>query len=194
MDKRMATYAILVGVLVALSAWLEHYPASPMVTTIGLPGPEANIQRNCGNMYRQVARNTRIPTREIVCRGPDSWGYLREDQHVTLDALTRRITHAHRYWSVPDSASWQKTRDSVATTMQRLGGGPISCWTSPNPSLTNIRDTEYWKFDSYFVRFTSYRRPDDPQRSPWELQLDGYPKPPPECQFDPWRHNRRPAA
>jgi hypothetical protein len=174
----------------AASGWIEASAASPMITTIGLPGPRANAKRECGNMYRQVVYGARIPTRELVCRGPDLWGYLREDQHVTLDALTRRINNAHRYWAVPDSSSWQRTRDSVALTMQRLGGRRISCWTSPNPSLLHIRDTQFWKFPSYSVRFISYRTDDDHKRSPWLLQLDGYPTLPFECVMDPWRYNR----
>jgi hypothetical protein len=105
MDRRMAAYAALLFALVGALAWLEYYPASPMLSTIGLPGPRANAQRECGNMYRQVAYNARVATREIVCRGPDSWGYLREYQHVKLDAYTRRITNAQRFWSRPDSSS-----------------------------------------------------------------------------------------
>lgn len=172
-------------------AWFEYYPASPMITTIGLPGPRANAERECGNMYRQVGHDARIPTRELICRGPREFsGYLLEEQDVTLDALTRRISNARRWWGVPDSGSWEKARDSIASTMQRLGGRRFSCWKNPNDSLLHIRETQYWKFPSYSVRFISYRTDDDHKRTPWLFQLDGYPKLPLECVSDPWRHNR----
>jgi len=189
MDRRMAAYAILLCALLGVLAWSEYYPASPMITTIGLPGRRANVGRECGNMYRQVG-HARISMRELVCRRPKLMGYLIERQQVTLDALTRRISNVQRYWAVPDSASWQKTRDSVALTMQHLGGRRISCWEMPNPSVLHIRETQFWKFPSYSVRFISYRTEDDPKSSPWRLQLDGYPKFPSECLFDPWRYNR----
>jgi hypothetical protein len=186
----MAAYAILIATLVGLLAWFEYYPASSMITTIGLPGPGANVERRCGNMYRQVGHDTRIPTRELVCRGRDSWGYLREEQEVRLDALTRRISNARRFWAVSDSASWEKTRDSIASAMNHLGGRRIACWKNPNDSLLRIRETQYWKFPTYSVRFVAYRTDDDHKRSPWLLQLDGYPQLPYECVSDPWRHNR----
>jgi hypothetical protein len=187
----MAAYAILIGALVGVLAWFEYYPASPMITTIGLPGPRANAERECGNMYRQVGHDARIPTRELICRGPrEASGYLLEEQDVTLDALTRRISNARRWWGVPDSGSWEKARDSITSTMQRLGGRRFSCWKNPNDSLIHIRETQYWKFPSYSVRFISYRTDDDHKRTPWLFQLDGYPKLPLECVSDPWRHSR----
>ncbi len=191
MDRRMALYAIILGALVGVLAWSEHYPASPMITTLGLPGPRADVERDCGNMYRLVGHGARIPTRELVCRGPrELSGYLLEEQDVTLDALTRRIGHAQRRWGVPDSGSWQKTRDSIASSMEHRGGKQFACWKNPNDSLLHIRETRYWKFPTYFVRFISYRTDDDHKRSPWLFQLDGYSTLPLACVIDPWRYNR----
>jgi hypothetical protein len=192
MGGRIIISAILVCVLVGAFAWFAYYPSSPMITTLGLPGPKADLERECGARYRKIGPVRWVPTRELVCRGPwEIGGYLREEQDVTLDGLTRRIGHARRFWSLPDSVSWQRARDSVVSTMPRLGGGRISCWKSPyNDSITHIRDTEYWKFPSYSVRLIAYRAEDGHNRSPWLLQLDGYRSLPSECVFDPWRYNR----
>ena len=191
-DIRVTVYATLVGALAGVLAWFEYYPVSPMITTIGLPGPRANADRECGTVYRQVIHGTRIPTRELVCRGPRKVrADLVEDQDVTLDALTRAIGHVRRFWGMPDSASWQNTRDSVTSVMTKLGGRPISCRWPPASSLPNVRDVQFWRFESYSIRFISYRTVDkaDP-RSPWLLQLDGYPSLPSECVMDPWRSSR----
>jgi hypothetical protein len=113
---------------------------------------------------------------------------------VTLDGLTRRITNARRWWGVPDFGSWQKTHDSITSSMEGLGGRRFSCWKNPYGTLLHIRETQYWKFPSYSVRFISYRMEDDWRRSPWQFQLDGYPKLPPECGIDPWRRSKSAAT
>ncbi len=191
MAARILLSGVLVFVLVGAFAWFQYYPASPMITTIGLPGPRADLERRCGPMYRKMGLVRWVPTRELVCSG--RWRlsrFLREEQDVTLDTFTRRIGHARRFWSQPDSNSWQRSRDSVAATMQRLGGQTISCSTAPGGLIPNVRDTDYWKFSSYFVRLIAYRVVDDQNRSPWLLQLDGYRELPTECVIDPWRYSR----
>src|SRR4051812_39396228 len=182
---------MLVCVLVAGFAWFRYYPASPMITAIGLPGPGADVDRTCGPNYRKIALVGFVPTRELVCHG--SWRArtsFREGQDVTLDTFTRRIRHARRSWSQPDSNSWQRSADSVTAAMQRLGGEAISCWQQPPGLNRNIRATKHWRFSSYFVRLVAYRFEDQFDGGPWLLQLDGYREPPMECVIDPWRFNR----
>ena len=190
MAGRIILSAILVALLLGAFAWFEYYPASPMITALGLPGPKANLERRCGPNYRKIGIVRWVPTRDVVCRGVDTYGFLQERQDVTLDTFTRRIGHAQRFWSQPDSNSWQFSRDSTITAMQRLGGRAISCFTAPNGLNPNVRDARYWRFSSYFVRLTSYRMVDPQNRSPWILQLDGYRELPMWCVMDPWRHSR----
>jgi hypothetical protein len=191
MAIRILLSAILACSLIGGFAWFNYYPASPMITTIGLPGPRADLDRRCGPNYRHIGLVRWVPTRDLVCRGP--WqidSSFREEQDVTLDTFTRRIGHARRFWSVADSSGWQESRDSVVTTMQRAGGRAMSCWKSPASSNPNIRDTQYWQFPSYSVRLVAYRAVDDRNNTPWLLQLDGYRDLPTECVIDPWRYSR----
>jgi hypothetical protein len=175
MAIRILLSAILVCLLVGAFAWFKYYPASPMITTIGLPGPAADADRRCGPNYRKMGLVRWVPTRDLVCRGPSQVrASFREEQDVTLDTFTRRIGHAGRFWSQPDSNSWQRTADSVTAAMQRLGGHTFSCWKPPAGLNPHIRDTKYWRFPSYFVRLTAYRFENPFNGGPWLLQLDGY--------------------
>ena len=183
MAGRIVLSAILIALVVGAFAWFDYYPASPMVTTLGLPGPKANLERRCGPNYRKIGVVRWVPTRDDVCRGVEKYGFLQERQDVTLDTFTRRIGHAQRFWSQPDSNTWEFTRDSVVTAMPRLGGHAFSCSTRGlNP---NVQDTKFWRFPSYFVRLTSYRMVDPQNRSPWVLQMDGYRELPTWCVLDP---------
>ena len=191
MAVRILLSAILVCLLVVAFAWFKYYPASPMITTIGLPGPRADADRSCGPNYRHMGVVRWVPTRDLVCRGP--WqirASFREEQDVTLDTFTRRIGHARRFWSQADSNSWQRSADSVTAAMQRLGGHMISCWERPAGLPGSVRDTKYWRFPSYYVRLTAYRFEDYFNGGPWLLQLDGYRELPMECATDPWRYAR----
>ena len=229
----MWVYALLVAVLTGLVAWLEYYPASPMITDVGLPGPRADADRHCGALSRQLpgpgsygfriegpgdlvyqwrperrrsfARVLHIPTRRVVCEGRGRVDGPFARQRVSLDALTRRISHVQRSWYVDDSSSWEHARDSIATAMVRLGGRTLACrkperlrtlipdtsaqsidrrsphrgWATPD-----IRDTRSWQLPNYTVRLTAYRMYGDLLlRTPWLLQLDGYPGPPPGCRW-----------
>ena len=191
MAIRILISAILVCALVGAFAWFRYYPASPMITTIGLPGPSADAERRCGPNYRSLGVVRWVPTRDLVCRGPSQIeASFREQEDVTLDTFTRRIGHAQRFWSQPDSNTWQRTRDSVAAKMQSVGGRKISCWQPPRGPHRNIIESKYWKFPSYFVRLTAYRVVDHIDGGPWLLQLDGYRDLPSECVYDPWRYSR----
>ena len=186
MAIRILISAILAFALVGAFAWFRYYPASPMITTIGLPGPRADAGRSCGANYRKLKYVRWVPTRDFLCRGPSRIeASFREEEDVTLDTFTRRIGHAQRLWSQPDSNSWQRTRDSVAVKMQSLGGRPISCPQPPRGPHRNIVESKYWRFSSYFVRLTAYRVVDHIDGGPWLLQLDGYRELPLQCVIDP---------
>lgn len=224
----MWAYALLVAVLTGLVAWLEYYPASPMITGVGLPGPRADADRRCRAMYRQLpgpgsygfrihgpgdlvytwpekrrsfGRVVQVPTRQIVCEGSAGLRFRDESQRVSLDAITRRISHAQRWWFLEDSASWERARDSIAAAMMRLGGRDLLCRefkrtrivipdTSATPigeasprrgfPITDTWDMRSWQFPGYSIRLIAYRIHGDMMRT-WRLQIDGYPGPPPGC-------------
>lgn len=157
----MWVYALLVAMLTGLVAWLEYYPASPMITAVGLPGPRADTDRRCGSMYRQLPgpgsygfrihgpgdlvyqwrperrrsypRVIRYPTRLIVCQGSSGLESRHESQNVSLDVITRRTSRVQRVWYLEDSASWKRARDSIASAMMRLGGRDLACRTFKPP-------------------------------------------------------------
>jgi hypothetical protein len=190
MSRGLVPFVLLFVIGIGVIAWSEYYPSSPMVTTLGLPGPRADVGRGCGLWYRQ-AWFGRFPLRKAVCQRPRMLGQdFWQREEVAFDALSRRIEHAQRMWSVADSLSWERARDSVGSAMSHLGGREFACWKTPYVFVTPVRDSRYWKFPTYSVRLTSYRFEDNSARSPWLLQLDGYPKLPLECVNDPWRDNR----
>lgn len=129
----MWAYALLVVALTGLVAWLEYYPASPMITAVGLAGPRANDDRRCAAIYRHIAgpgsygvrihgpgdlvyqwrpergrshlRAIRYPTRQIVCGGSSGREVRHESQTVSLDVITRRTGNVQRVWYLEDSSS-----------------------------------------------------------------------------------------
>jgi hypothetical protein len=167
----------LSGLLVI--AWLEYYPASPMLEVIGVPGPRANSGLQCGGFYRQTMVG-RVRTRDMVCRARmngDSWN----SQEVSMDALNRRIVNARRIWTTPDSGQWNRERDSVATALTLRGGHEFVCQTNNLGGPIPFREKGFWRFPKFYVRLVASRGDASLSQHRWVIQLDGYPTLPPEC-------------
>jgi hypothetical protein len=170
--------SLFVGGLLVI-AWFEYYPASPMLATIGLPGPRANSGLACGSYYQQTALG-RLPMRRMVCRVPtsaDPWN----KKEVRMDALNRQIANGMRTWTVPDSGQWKREQDSVASALTRLGGHEFGCARNPFTGPTMIRAVRFWSFPTYYVRFVAQTWDQYPYGRLWLLQLDAYPTLPLEC-------------
>jgi hypothetical protein len=178
--------SVVGGVLTVAGAvlgWQHYYPKSAMIAALGMPGPRADAGRRCGGWYRQLSWGGTL-TREVTC-GPRlaPWPSYWVQQEVSLDRLTRRVTHVGRTAALPDFAAWTATRDSVERALAALGGLPMLC-EPVHPALTHIRSVDAWRFPTYSVRLIAYHWAEK-QRSgnepAWLLQLDGYPDDPPDC-------------
>jgi len=170
--------SLFVGGLLVI-AWLEYYPASPMLEVIGVPGPRANSGLQCGGFYRQTVVG-RVRTRDMVCRATRN-GDLMNSQEVSMDALNRRIVNARRIWTVPDSGQWNKERDSVATALTLRGGHEFVCETNNLGGPIPFRKKGFWRFPKFYARLVASTWEEAPSQRRWVLQLDGYPTLPPEC-------------
>lgn len=100
---------------------------------------------------------------------------------VTFDPLTRRVTMVQRTWPVPDSLSWARARDSVASRLDDSGGQRIVCLAGV--PLEHLLYNQLWRFPGHDVRLVAYRwRP--PQVPPeWMLQVDAFAGAAPECEL-----------
>jgi hypothetical protein len=195
-SRRIA--AIVFGTVFLLGlgviGWQEYYPSSPMFEAIGMSGPRANSGRRC---WRSVVMTRFGPwrSRDVACSGVNFFGGgERRAEIVGVDLLTRQIKGAKRAWSVLDSADWQRERDSIPRALARLGGRQIMCPQPAAANLTWLVKSSYWKFPSFYVRMTAYDFATfpGPAMSRWQLQLDGYPDAPYECEhdlFDPQRND-----
>jgi hypothetical protein len=177
----MWAYTLILIGLTGLLAWLEHYPASPMITALGLPGPGADAERRCGTMYRywwpfpsyglrihgpgdlvyewperrrRSPRPVPVPTRRVVCTEEPGFASNRDRETVELDLLTRHIGHAQRMWYAKDSASWERARDSIASAMVRLGGRELACGNLRPPRRSPKPDSSAFRDRSQNRPFT----------------------------------------
>jgi hypothetical protein len=194
-QRRSIVFGSLFVAGFVMIAWTEYYPSSGMFDALGMPGPTARNGRVCGYIYseryhwqqQQYIRRLRrlLPSRAVNCSRVLRGASPMERENVSVDALNRKLLHAHRMWSDLDSAQWQRERDSIAFGMARRGGHEIGCAKSPYP-LPHIRDTRYWKFSNFSVRLVAYKWEREIPGGRWLLQLDGYPTLPDECVYDPW--------
>ena len=183
---------LLVGLAAALAlaaaAWLHTYGSSPLVTAVGLPGPAADASRECGTprwhpwwalfQHPWVECRAFDPAATRAALRAGSWP-PRAD--VTIDLWTRRVGHAGRAWTVPDTAAWALAQDSIARALAGAGGREVACGPlTTHPALAHTRARRFWRFPGYMIRLLAYH--DVPGgRVPWGLQLDGYAADAPEC-------------
>lgn len=160
--------------LAALLAWLAWTPRSPMLLTMGLPGPSGYAgNRRCGAWYRQTAWGW-IPSRLATCEARVDPDRPRDRQEVTYDELTRRVSQIHVMIAPPGSATWRFRFDSIAAAMARRGGVLIRCAPSRSP-LSHIKETLIWRFDGFDVRLLAYHfATHDPRAAEWLLRFDGF--------------------
>jgi hypothetical protein len=190
--RRRGKYILAVLGAVALAglgvrAWLRYYPASDLVTAIGLPGPSADVGTRCDRWVRRYGR-LHLPTRRVTCaRHPGKqWPGHSDEQQVDLDLLTRRVARASRLWTPSDSLAWQQAQDSVRTAIQQRGGVLMAC-TQRGLALGNVRSVQHWRVGDHTERLVAYHWTPETSLNgewrwePWMLQLDAYPGDAPDC-------------
>jgi len=189
MQRRSIVFGFVFVLGLAVIAWQEYYPSSGMFEAMGMTGPTARSGRQCGHWWRHSIFGYRIPLRAMVCKGPHTYSPgERHEEEVSMDGLTRRVTSAQRFWSVDDSVGWVRQGDSIGRVFAQRGAHRVACPRQTPYPLSHIVGTEYWKFQSFYLRLTAY----DWARSPlwtagsspfprWDLQLDGYPGLPEWC-------------
>jgi hypothetical protein len=171
--------ALFLGGLLVI-AWLNYYPTSPMLAALGIPGPRANTRRQCHRTNEPTMIGL-MPTRMMYCNGRSPSFYGESDQqYVNMDVVNRKLLHAGNMWISPDSSHWEKGRDSVAASLQRLGGRRFAC-VKGEGWLPQAAERRYWKFPTFYVRLVAYSW--DTRRRGIRLatQLEGSLEPPPEC-------------
>ena len=162
--------------------WLAWTPRSPMLRTMGLPGPSGYAgNRRCGAWYTQT-RWGWMPSRKATCDAPADPSRPRDQQQIEYDELTRHVSRIKVTIAPPDSLTWRTRFDSIAGEISRRGGQPILCQSSSS-SVTTIKETRIWRFDGHDVRLLAYRFDGDgASRLEWLLQLDGFAPHSPECE------------
>ena len=91
-SDRVVMGALLLG-FAGLLAWLALTPRSPMLRSMGLPGPSGYAgNRRCGAWYTQT-RLGWIPSRKATCEAPVDPSRPRDRQEIEYDELTRRVSH-----------------------------------------------------------------------------------------------------
>jgi hypothetical protein len=138
---RVRVYRLVSNVLFGLSAalvWLAVPPRSPMITTLGLPGPSAAEGRLCRAALRRSSLG-RVPTGEVMCRAnfdPARPGFRAS---VFYDALSRRVTSAHAaFWKLDSLAVVALAVPSRAPSMRAVASGSSARLFIP-PSWTYMR-------------------------------------------------------
>ena len=178
---------LLLG-FIGLSAWVAWTPRSPMLRTMGLPGPSGYAgNRRCGAWYTQT-RWGWIPSRKATCDALADTSRPRDRQQIEYDELTRRVSRVQVTIAPPDSATWRFQFDSIAGAIGRRGGKLILCESSRSPPT--IKETRIWRFEGYDVRLLAYRfGADDARTLEWLLQLDGFAPRARECERIARLHN-----
>ena len=105
----------------------------------------------------------------------ESPGSAREEERVSFDRRTGRITELERVWHVSDSADLIRQEDSVARDLSGHGGARIDC---PPPWSTDggAQRIAAWRFQEQDVRMIRSRwRGAEAGRPGWVVQISGIP-------------------
>lgn len=172
--------ALVVADIIAIAAWVNIAPASPMIAAVGLAGPRADTDRYCSAWYRQDAW-IQLPSRHVTCHGWFDVERPHDRQEISYDQVMRRVVHVRSSMSSPDSAMWSAQLDSIARSIHSRGGREIVC-PLPYRALTYIKTERHWRFDGFDVRLIAYRFEDQkPPLAEWLLQIDGFSPRAPGC-------------
>ena len=155
---RVRVYRLVSNVLFGLSealVWLAVPPRSPMITTLGLPGPSAAEGRLCRAALRRSSLG-RVPTGEVMCRAnfdPARPGFRAS---VFYDTLSRRVTSAHAAFGKLDSLAVVALADSITRALDARGGQRVQC-APVHPAVVDLHADELWRSSGFDVRLLSHR-------------------------------------
>jgi len=164
--------AVALVVALALAVWWVRRPLV-MMRQVGLRGWLPETGRRCeapaGTPWRHCYGTTEAP------------GGAREEDRVSLDRRTGRITELERMWQVSDSVEVMREEDSIAAAMRRHGGRAIEC---PTPTSTgSAQRIAAWRFPEQDVRVIRSRWTGPKlERPAWMLQVSGFPVGDSGCQ------------
>ena len=181
--RRLALIAAM-AVLIALGlrARLSTDPESPMFETLGMSGPGAADGRRCERIaHRAIEASWRRWTVLCQARGAvDAPG--RPHEQATFDYLSRRLYGAARSFGVADSATFERTVDSVRTALAARGGTPMLLPADVRRGAAS--EMSCWRYPGYDVRLVAhrFRAASDPYRD-WRVQLDAWPTHRSTCQL-----------
>ena len=184
---RINRYRFVSNVLFALSAGLALFafpPRSPMITTLGLPGPSAAERRVCGFGLRRLWY-ARAPTREVVCHAQFDAERPAFVATVFYDALSRRTLSANVGFRELDSVTVYSLADSMARTLDARGGRRIGC-APVHPVVRDVQRAHLWRFPGFDVRlFVQSPLPprDDREQPRWSIAVIALPADAPDCSF-----------
>ena len=165
---------------------MEYYPKSGMFSAMGMTGPRANSGRRCYGISIWHILRRHLPRVES-CAGPSVFnsttvGY---NETVLVDPITHRLMVGQTSWSFADSAQWQRTRDSVLTSLAKLGGHIVACNTRPERQWFTL-GSYYWKFPDFYVKVHAMKVDwDIPVPLRWILSVQGHTEMPFECMNRP---------
>lgn len=162
---RIALAAAL-AVALALAGWSVQRPLA-MMRQVGIPGWRLESGRRCEDAMGMRWRH---------CYGTgESSGSAREEERISFDRRTGRITELERVWQVSDSADLIRQEDSVARALSGHGGAGLECplrWSTDG----GAQRIAAWRFQEQDVRMIRSRRRGAEARSPrWVVQISGVP-------------------
>jgi hypothetical protein len=190
---RINPHRFVSNVLFALTAglpWFARPPRSPMITTLGLPGPSAAEGRVCRFGLRRLWYG-RALTREVMCSrrfDPERPAFVAT---VFYDALSRRMLSANVGFRELDSVTVYALADSIAGTLDARGGRRIGC-APVDAVVLDVQRAYLWRFPGFDVRlFVQSPLPprDDRDRAQWFVAVIALPSDAPDCSFVRRLHN-----
>ena len=181
MSRRSIFFSLLFGVGLFVIARMEYYPQSGMFAAMGMSGPRANSGRRCSGISIWHLLRRDIPPSEI-CFGESVFipPAVSSNQSVAVDPWTHEVKHAQTAWMLGDSVEWRWKRDSLLTSLAKLGGHLVSCNTIPPFRL--LANAYYWKFPGFYLKVRADGVSSMIGPSPrWVVSMEGFPHMPYEC-------------
>jgi hypothetical protein len=190
---RVNVHRCVSNVLFALGlglAWFAFPPRSPMITTLGLPGPSAAEDRVCRFGLRRLLYG-RAPTGAVMCGSqfdPERPAFIAT---IFYDALSRRMGSVNVGFRELDSVTVYSLADSIARTLDARGGHRIAC-APVHPVVVDVQRADLWRFPGFDVRlFINSPLPPraERDRTQWFVAVIALPSDAPDCRFVRRLHN-----